>query len=77
MLIKMTGGEIRDVPAVYALRLLEQGKAVRATVPSPFKSEAPPDVTDASANVAEEGMAEQEKRQPAKRKAKKESAKEE
>ena len=74
MLIKMTGGEIRDVPAVYALRLLEQGKAVRADAPSLSKKEAHPDTP---ASVAEEGAEVQDKPQPAKRKAKKESAKEE
>ncbi|MBP3541819.1 MAG: hypothetical protein J6K72_08445 [Clostridia bacterium] len=35
MLIQMIGGEKRNVPAAYALRLLEQGKAVRVEGEAP------------------------------------------
>lgn len=79
MLIQMIGGEKRNVPAAYALRLLEQGKAVRVEGETPVQpaktaveaqeSQTQP-VPEAEETAGKEPT-------PVKRKAKKESAKEE
>ena len=75
MLIQMIGGEKRNVPAAYALRLLEQGKAVRVEedAKKAVKAEAEAGENNPQPEAAAEEQGAKEPA-PAKRKAKKEPA---
>ena len=72
MLIQMIGGEKRNVPAAYALRLLEQGKAVR--VEAETEPVEPAAAAEESLPQPEAKEPEAKEPAPAKRKAKKETA---